>query len=622
MANGHAAQNTEHHDSQLDAALRSAALWDDALIAADLLAVDPACLGGVSLRGPAGPVRDAWLMRFRAGLPPGAPVLRAPCDVGDAELLGGLDLSATLASGHTVAQRGLLARADNGALIVAMVERLAQTPAAHISAALDRGEVVAERDGLTISSSARIAVIALDEGLEDDDRPPAALLERLAFRLDLGQLSHRDLDAGDGQPDMPAILPAIMAARGRLATITIPDRLIEALCTACAALGVGSSRAPLLALKAARAAAALAGRDVVDEADAALAARLVIAPRALHLPADSSDDEQGTETPEDQAPDEQTQAEQPPDQPDDDKGEVQTLDDTVLEAALAALPPGLLARLQAASQRIRAGQTGKAGDSQATVKRGRPIGARRGDPRSGVRLDLLHTLRAAAPWQRLRKQVIAAGTVRPLIEIRRDDFRIKRFRDRKQTTTIFVVDASGSTALDRLGEAKGAVELLLADCYVRRDEVALIAFRGIGAEILLPPTRSLHRAKKELAQLPGGGGTPLAAGIMAAGLMADEVRRKGRTPTLVVITDGRANVTREGTGGRAQAQDEAMAAARSIRAQGHRTLLVDNSARPEPRAGKLADDMGALYLPLPRANADMISKAVRAGTPAPQVLRR
>jgi Mg-chelatase subunit ChlD len=206
--------------------------------------------------------------------------------------------------------------------------------------------------------------------------------------------------------------------------------------------------------------------------------------------------------------------------------------------------------------------------------------------------------------------------------IRRDDFRIKRFRDRKQTTTIFLVDASGSAALERLGEAKGAVELLLADCYIRRDEVALIAFRGVGADILLPPTRSLHRAKKELAALPGGGGTPLAAGIMAAGLLADEVRRKGRTPTLVLITDGRANVTREGLGGRAQAQDEAGIAARSIRAQGLRTLLVDNSNRPEPRAGQLADDMGALYLPLPRANSQMISNAVRASAPAAQAVRR
>ncbi len=594
---------------------RASMVWEDALMAADLIALDPAGLAGAVVRAGAGPVRDAFMARLKAGLPQGAPVLRAPCDVGDAELLGGLDLSATLSGGRTVAQRGLLARCDGGVLVVAMAERLAQTPAAHIAAALDQGEVVAERDGMTLRGRARLAVVALDEGLADDDRPPAALIERLAFQIDLRDLSHRDLD--DSQAAAPTS-PEMAAARERLPSITIPDDMIEALCAACAALGVGSARAPLLALKVARAAAALAGHDSVRPEDAALAARLVIAPRALHLPAQSAPEEQEAEQQEADTPP------QPPEQqPDEaDKGEVKALDDTVMEAALAALPPGLLARLQATAQRLRAGQTGKVGEIQSTVKRGRPIGARKGDPRSGVRLDLLHTLRAAAPWQRLRKRGLDPAMARPPIEIRRDDFRIKRFRDRKQTTTIFVVDASGSTALERLGEAKGAVELLLADCYVRRDEVALISFRGTGADILLPPTRSLHRAKKELAMMPGGGGTPLAAGIVAAGMMADEVRRKGRTPTLVVITDGRANVTREGVGGRAQAQDEAMNAARAIKAQGHRTLLVDNSARPEPRAGKLADDLGALYLPLPRANSDMISKAVRASGPQPGSVRR
>lgn len=595
-------------DLMLPAAGRAAVIWEDALAAADLIAVDPAGLGGAVLRAGAGPVREAWLARLKSCLLPRAPVLRVPCDSGDAELLGGLDLSATLASGRTVAQRGLLARSHGGLLLLPMAERLGRTPAAHIAAALDAGEVVAERDGLTIRSPASLAAIALDEGLADDDRPPAALLERLAFHIDLRELSHRDLADGPGRPD-------VAAARLRLAAVTIPDHLVEALCTACAAFGVGSARAPLMALKAARASAALAGRACVADEDAALAARLVIAPRALHLPADKPDDQQAEQAEAEKPP------EQQPDSPDNDKGEVKALDDTVLEAALAALPPGLLAQLQANAQRLRAGQTGKVGEAQNTVKRGRPIGARRGDPRSGVRLDLLHTLRAAAPWQRLRKRGLDPAIARPPVEIRRDDFRIKRFRDRKQSTTIFVVDASGSTALERLGEAKGAVELLLADCYVRRDEVALISFRGTSADILLPPTRSLHRAKKELAAMPGGGGTPLAAGIMAAGMLADEVRRKGRTPTLVMITDGRANVTSEGVGGRAQAEGEATAAARAIRAQGLRTLLVDNSNRPEPRAGKLADEMGALYLPLPRANSEMISRAVSAGAPAREVRR-
>ena len=104
------------------------------------------------------------------------------------------------------------------------------------------------------------------------------------------------------------------------------------------------------------------------------------------------------------------------------------------------------------------------------------------------------------------------------------------------------MDASGSSALHRLAEAKGAIELLLASCYVRRDRVALVAFRGQSAELLLPPTRSLVRAKRSLASLPGGGGTPLAAGIDVSLLLADAVQRRGGTPTIVLLTDGRANV--------------------------------------------------------------------------------
>ncbi len=141
--------------------------------------------------------------------------------------------------------------------------------------------------------------------------------------------------------------------------------------------------------------------------------------------------------------------------------------------------------------------------------------------------------------------------------MRREDFRVSRFKQRSETTTVFVVDASGSSALHRLAEAKGAVELLLADCYVRRDSVALIAFRGRRAELLLPPTRSLVRAKRSLAGLPGGGGTPLAAGIDAALALADAMRRRGATPVVVPLTDGRANIARDGAG-RARAGADAL----------------------------------------------------------------
>ncbi len=569
-----------------DASARAAAIWREAQSAAELLAVDPAGLGGVWLKAPAG----------------------------DSQLLGGLDLAATLSAGRPVAQTGLIARADGGLLVVTMAERMPAGAAAHIAAAMDAGCVSAERDGLSLSSPARFAVLALDEAVSDDERPPTVLTERLGLKLDLTLVSHRDC-----LPQPLARTPAeIAVARQHLRLVTVPHALVEALCAACAALGVASLRAPacaalgvaslrapVTALKAVRAAAALAGRRVAAVEDVALAARLIIGPRATQLPAAGDEQVQEAEPP-------------PPDTPDagdetTSAKEIGELKEVILEAALAALPPGLLELLKEQRRgRGRVEGSGKAGDRQASQKHGRPIGARKGDPRSGVRLDLLQTLRAAAPWQALRARPASGAAV----AVRKDDFHLRRFKDRKQSTTIFVVDASGSTAVDRLAEAKGAVELLLSDCYVRRDEVALIAFRGQGADLLLPPTRSLHRAKRELAALPGGGGTPLAAGIVAAGQLADEVKRKGRTPTLVLITDGRANVTREGTGGRAQAQAEAEAAAKAVRARKVRTLLIDASNRPEPKASHLAGELGAAYLPLPRANAAMLMGAVKAAAGA------
>jgi magnesium chelatase subunit D len=167
------------------------------------------------------------------------------------------------------------------------------------------------------------------------------------------------------------------------------------------------------------------------------------------------------------------------------------------------------------------------------------VGTRPGLPRDGARLALIDTLRTAAPWQSLRRREVAASAASggeprraAQIEVRASDFRVARVQERAETITIFAVDASGSSALNRLAEAKGAVELLLADCYVRRDQVAVLAFRGRGAELLLPATRSLVRAKRALAGLPGGGGTPLAAAIDAATGQADSARRRGEEEAL------------------------------------------------------------------------------------------
>lgn len=598
----------------------------DAFQAAALLLVDPAGLGGVRLRAPAGPVRDAWLTLLQALAPAGTPLPRLPASASEDRLLGGLDLSATLAAGRPVAQAGLLHQADGGIVVAAMAERMPAVNAAHLCAALDTAAVRLERDGLAQRLPARIAVVALDESRAEDRPPSAALADRLGLWVSLTELSVRDVVTADA-----TMAHEVAQARSRLPEVTVPDDIVQALCAATLALGVDSARAAWAATRCARAAAALRGATVADADDAALAARLVLAPRATRQPVVEAPQEdtappqeppgpspeQDRPAPPDppQSPDAPdrpppSEAEEPPAEPERDPQNAQALEDRLIESALAALPAGLLARLVAGERaRGRSPDAGRAGAAAASGLHGRPVGSRRGVPRGGQRLHLIDTLRAAAPWQRLRRAQARPGA--PPILVRPDDFHLRRHEQKRSTTTIFALDASGSSALYRLAEAKGAVELLLAECYVRRDQVAVLAFRGAAAEVILPPTRSLVRAKRGLAGLPGGGGTPLAAGLDAAATLAAQVRRAGGTPVVVVLTDGRANVGRDGLGGRARAQEEALAAARALRAQGGSVIVIDTSVRPEPAALALALAAGARYVALPQADAAALSRAVQ-----------
>lgn len=569
--------------------------WLDAGLAAALFAVDPHGTGGVALRAGAGPVRDRWLAQLRTLLPPDDPVRRLPLHAGEDRLLGGLELAATLRAGRPVAQRGLLAEADGGVAIAAMAERMEPVAAGLLAAALDAGSVRVERDGFARRETARFGLVALDEGAAEDERPSPALLDRLAFRVDLEGIAHRS--AGE----FAHAAGEVASARQRLARVTAGEGIVRVLCGAALGLGVASLRAPLLAMRAARAAAALDGRQEVSEDDAVLAARLVLAPRATRLPAPHE-----AEREEPAAADNAPADAEPPQSAD------APLEDRVLEAARAAIPQGLLEELLLHGRpRARPAATGRAGGQRHWARRGRPAGTRPGKLRDGARLSLVETLRAAAPWQRLRRPAEARR-----IEVRSADFRLHRYKQRAASTTIFAVDASGSAALHRLAEAKGAVELLLAQSYVRRDRVALIAFRGKVAEILLPPTRALARAKRGLASLPGGGGTPLAAGIDAAVRLATAVRYGGERPLIVFLTDGRANVALDGQGSRARAAADALEAGRRLRATGIDVLLVDTAQRPEPLARELAGAMGARYLPLPQAGAAAVARAVSASVAA------
>lgn len=696
--------------------------WPPVWQAVWLLAVDPSALGGLVLRGGAGPQRDTVLAGLRAALPAGTPWRRLPVRVDEQRLSGGLDLGLSLAAGRPVMTAGLLAEAAGGVLVLPMAERVEAGLAARLVAAIEAGrdlvrdcEVGRER---TLEPHVEphlephaelsrepvhepgIALVALDEGQTQDETLPASLRERLGLMVTL-DASARDWE-GLGTPwngasaptpalaATPSMTPHIANARACLPHVSCDVEVIEALCVTAAALGLDSMRTVWQAWSAARAAAALAGRTSVEQVDAEVAARLVLAPRARALPgsaeteADAQSDasagasssrsaskaaDAASQAPPDQegtsgassstsphsgadahapheganaVPDEITDASQdaldtkasdakdraddpPPsdgDLADNDRpsgSPAHALQTCTLAAAKAAIPAGLLHSLSGGpSSTGNAGGRG-AGRSAAAARAhtsGRPLASRRGALSGGRRLDLVATLRAAVPWQRLRtlereQQGLPPPATRLLL--RREDVHLKRFQRPQETTTLFVVDASGSQALNRLAEAKGAVELLLSDCYVRRDRVALLAFRGHSAELLLTPTRSLARARRALASLPGGGGTPLAAGIEAAWLLGRRVQsREGGRAVLVFLTDARANVALDGSPGRDRAVQDALLTARRLRLDGLQSLLIDTAPRPLPTAMMLAQAMGARYVPLPHGQAAQVYAAVSA----------
>ena len=553
--------------------------WARVDLTVALLSVDPAGIKGLWLRARAGALRDRVTAAL-AALP--LPLRRLHPAVTDEALFGGLDLSATLAAGRPVTTTGLLA--EPAALILTMAERCPPGLAARLAHALD---------------STGPVLVTLDESAEPDEGLPGTLTDRLGLFLNLEGLVWSETTPIE--PD----LPRLAAARALLPRVTLPPDAATALTRAAAELGIGSLRAPLLALAAARAAAAYAGRDCATTEDVQLAAELVYGHRALPV---SEQPEPEPEAPPPDSPPDDTPDDTPDDQPETDADTIPA--DLLVEAARAALPADLLERLAAGRANRAAKGASGTGAEQRGNRRGRPLPSRSGRLGSGARIDLVATMRAAAPWQPLRRQ----QSDRPgaVLLVRPSDIRVKRFIETSDRVLIFAVDASGSAAFARLAEAKGAVELLLAAAYARRDHVALLAFRGVVADLILPPTRSLVQTKRRLAGLPGGGGTPLASGLALAMATATQARARGLTPTIAVLTDGRGNIALNGRADRAQAEEDALRLARAIRATAVPSVIIDTANRVQPSLQALARAMDATYLALPRADAQRLSAALGA----------
>jgi magnesium chelatase subunit D len=579
--------------------------WFDTHLIAILLAINPRGLKGVSVKSQFGPVRDLWLGYFLGLLPTSSGVIKAPANLSSEQLFGSFDIESALLSGEFKIKQGLLARLDGQYLLLPMAERMELQVVTHISQALDEKNTFTHSIGLVRH---HFAVIAFDESDPHEGGIRARLSDRLAFDIYLDRFS-----LGDAKEQLEITWDDIQSAQGLLPAVSCSQDFIEVLINAGLSLGVTSLRANQFAMETAKTLAALRGLDAVGQEEVIDAARLVYShlrrnqePREEEADSQSEDNEsaediqnESSDNSEQSDQQDQQSPELPDSQPTQDE-----LEDLVVAAVQASLPPNFLFQLnqKARSAKTRSSTSGKSGSLEQSFLSGRPQGSKKSAPGHGRRLDILKSIRSAIPWQRIRAQqnftpVNTSNSNK--INFRSEDLHVKQYLKRRGTVTIFLVDASGSSATQRLSEAKGALEELLAQCYIRRDEVAMLSMRGAKVDLVLPPTRSLVRAKRNLATLPGGGGTPLALGLRSVNEMAITLERKGLTPIIVIMTDGKANVNLRGVGGRLEAHSDALLTAQELRIKNHRILFVDTSPQPEKLAQELAGMMAAQYFPLP-----------------------
>ena len=541
--------------------------WFDANLVAILLAINPRGLNGVSIRGQFGPVRDSWLHYFESLLPSDSKVVKAPANLSPEQLFGSLDIESALLSGKFRVSQGLLEKLGGQYLLLPMAERMNLQAMTHISQALDQKNLFNHphtvKDG-------HFGVVVFDESDPQEEGVNLRLLDRLAFTIYLDRFS-----IGDIKQSLEVTPSDIEAAKVLMPSVTCPQDLIEVLVKAGLSLGISSLRANQFAIEAAKSLAALRGLTVVGQEEVIDAARLVYthlkSMQALPEEESSSQSEGDADNNEEDQHHSENETSKDSEasdlQNEDPSSPNDELEELVVEAVKTSMPPKLMLQMNQSlkTTKTKASIAGKSGSIEKSHLSGRPHGARKGSPGNGKRLDILKSIRSAIPWQRLRIQngdVSIKSGIGSKIRFRAEDLHTKQYLKRRGTITIFLVDASGSSATQRLSEAKGALEELLGQCYIRRDEVAMLSMRGSKVEIVLPPTRSLVRAKRNLATLPGGGGTPLASGLRSANEMAISLERKGLTPIIVIMTDGKANVNLNGVGGRVGAHHDALATAK------------------------------------------------------------